>query len=193
MESTAAGLGSGVPGADDADYTAALDRWLASGAPDLDDRTASVLGDLRLGVRGGDALMTSLSGGQAARVGLAALLLLSRFDVVLLDEPTNDLDLDGLERLEAASSTGMRGRHRGWASHDREFLARCVTRVVELDLAQQQVQASTTAATTGCSRSGPSPGGTPARPTSSSPGRAPTSCSGPAPSASGARRACATR
>ena len=43
--------------------------------------------------------MTSLSGGQAARAALAALLL-SRFDVVLLDEPTNDLDLAGLERLE---------------------------------------------------------------------------------------------
>ena len=43
--------------------------------------------------------MTALSGGQAARAGLAALLL-SRYDVLLLDEPTNDLDLDGLDRLE---------------------------------------------------------------------------------------------
>jgi len=43
--------------------------------------------------------MSDLSGGQAARVGLAALVL-SRFDIVLLDEPTNDLDLDGLARLE---------------------------------------------------------------------------------------------
>ena len=54
--------------------------------------------DLGLGV-GLDMPMTGLSGGQAARVGLAALLL-SRFDVLLLDEPTNDLDLDGLARLE---------------------------------------------------------------------------------------------
>ena len=46
-----------------------------------------------------DMPMTALSGGQAARAGLAALLL-SRYDVLLLDEPTNDLDLDGLERLE---------------------------------------------------------------------------------------------
>ena len=43
--------------------------------------------------------MSQLSGGQAARASLAALLL-SRFDVVLLDEPTNDLDFDGLDRLE---------------------------------------------------------------------------------------------
>ena len=80
--------------------------------------------------------MTSLSGGQAARVALAALLL-SRFDIVLLDEPTNDLDLDGLERLESF----VRGLRAGvvLVSHDREFLARCVTRIVELDLAQQQV------------------------------------------------------
>ncbi|GAA1671609.1 heme ABC transporter ATP-binding protein [Citricoccus zhacaiensis] len=117
-------------------YSSALDRWLASGAADLDERLPLVLADLGLDL--GDApaeqaLMTSLSGGQAARVGLAALLL-SRFDIVLLDEPTNDLDLDGLERLEAF----VRGLRGGvvLVSHDREFLARSVTRVLELDLAQ---------------------------------------------------------
>jgi ATPase subunit of ABC transporter with duplicated ATPase domains len=80
--------------------------------------------------------MTALSGGQAARAGLASLLL-SRYDVFLLDEPTNDLDLDGLERLERF----VEGLRAGVVvvSHDREFLARTVTRVVELDLAQQQV------------------------------------------------------
>ncbi len=135
MERTAAALGTGSPDADD-EYAVALDHWLASGAPDLDERIPAVLGDLRLDV-GEDALMTSLSGGQAARVGLAALLL-SRFDVVLLDEPTNDLDLDGLDRLERMVD-GMRAGI-VLVSHDREFLARCVTRVVELDLAQQQVR-----------------------------------------------------
>jgi ATPase subunit of ABC transporter with duplicated ATPase domains len=77
--------------------------------------------------------MTALSGGQAARVGLAALVL-SRFDVDLLDEPTNDLDLDGLARLEQF----VRELRGGvvLVSHDREFLARTVTRVLELDLAQ---------------------------------------------------------
>jgi ATPase subunit of ABC transporter with duplicated ATPase domains len=83
-----------------------------------------------------DHEMTALSGGQAARAGLASLLL-SRYDVFLLDEPTNDLDLDGLDRLEEF----VRGLRAGTVlvSHDREFLTRTVSRVVELDLAQQQV------------------------------------------------------
>ncbi|KQR24410.1 heme ABC transporter ATP-binding protein [Agreia sp. Leaf335] len=127
----AAGVAPGEP--DPADvYSAALERWLASGAADLDDRLPVVLAELGLALSS-DALMTSLSGGQAARVGLAALLL-SRFDIVLLDEPTNDLDLDGLERLEGF----IRGLRGGvvLVSHDRAFLASSVTRVVELDLAQ---------------------------------------------------------
>ena len=134
MESTAEQLGSGTPGADDA-YAVALDRWLASGAADLDERVAPTLADLGLDVDP-QALMTSLSGGQAARAGLAALLL-SRFDVVLLDEPTNDLDLAGLATLEAFVQSQRSGIV--LVSHDREFLARCVTRIVELDLAQHQV------------------------------------------------------
>lgn len=132
MDATAAALGDpDAVGADDA-YATALERWLASGAADLDERMPIVLADLGLDV-GPDALMTGLSGGQAARVGLAALLL-SRFDIALLDEPTNDLDLDGLERLESFVK-GLRGGV-VLVSHDREFLARSVTRVLELDLAQ---------------------------------------------------------
>ena len=134
MEATAEALGSGTPGTDDA-YSLAFDRWMASGAADLEDRIPAVLADLGLEL-GTDALMTGLSGGQAARVALGALLL-SRFDVVLLDEPTNDLDLDGLARLEAFVQ-GLRGGV-VLVSHDREFLARCVTTVVELDLAQNSV------------------------------------------------------
>jgi ATPase subunit of ABC transporter with duplicated ATPase domains len=80
--------------------------------------------------------MTALSGGQAARAGMASLLL-SRYDIFLLDEPTNDLDLEGLARLEAF----VGGLRAGTVvvSHDREFLTRTVTEVLELDLAQQQV------------------------------------------------------
>lgn len=134
MESTAEALGAGAPGADD-EYARAFDRWMASGAADLDDRIPAVLADLGL-TADADATMTGLSGGQAARVALAALLL-SRFDVVLLDEPTNDLDLAGLATLEAFVK-GLRGGV-VLVSHDREFLARCVTTVVELDLAQNAV------------------------------------------------------
>ena len=136
MEAAAAALGADeVTRASEDAFAKALDHWQASGAADLDERLPPVLADLGLTV-GADALMTSLSGGQAARAALAALLL-SRFDVVLLDEPTNDLDLAGLERLEHF----VRGLRSGvvLVSHDREFLSRVVTRVVELDLAQHQV------------------------------------------------------
>ena len=140
MESAAADLAdpSQSPvGVDLADiYSAALDHWLATGAADLEERLPAVLAELGLdtdSVRPESTPMTALSGGQAARVGLAALML-SRFDVVLLDEPTNDLDLDGLARLEAF----VRDLRGGvvLVSHDREFLARSVTRILELDLAQ---------------------------------------------------------
>ncbi|MCZ9884296.1 ABC-F family ATP-binding cassette domain-containing protein [Arthrobacter sp. B2a2-09] len=134
MEAGAEGLAAGTPDADDA-YSLAFDRWMASGAADLEDRIPAVLAELGL-ESGPDALMTGLSGGQAARVALAALLL-SRFDVVLLDEPTNDLDLDGLARLESFVQ-GLRGGA-VLVSHDREFLARCITKVLELDLAQNSV------------------------------------------------------
>jgi ATPase subunit of ABC transporter with duplicated ATPase domains len=130
--------GGGRARAGDA-YATALERWLALGGADLDDRMGAVLAEVGLNPGGGtapDALMTGLSGGQAARAGLAALLA-SRYDVLLLDEPTNDLDLDGLALLEnfvASLRTPL-----VIVSHDREFLARTVKRVVELDLAQRRV------------------------------------------------------
>lgn len=133
MEAAAEGLSDSSATADA--YSVALDHWLVTGAADLEERLPAVLADLGLdsGLVPDSTPMTELSGGQAARVGLAALLL-SRFDIVLLDEPTNDLDLDGLDRLER-----FVGELRGGVvlvSHDREFLARSVTRVLELDLAQ---------------------------------------------------------
>jgi ATPase subunit of ABC transporter with duplicated ATPase domains len=134
METTAEELGSGKPGADDA-YSAAFDHWMASSAMDLEDRIPEVLAKLGFTLPV-DTEMTALSGGQVARVALAALLL-SRFDVVLLDEPTNDLDLEGLEHLEDFINS-LRAPVI-LVSHDREFLARCTTGIIELDLAQNQV------------------------------------------------------
>ncbi|GAA2797135.1 ABC-F family ATP-binding cassette domain-containing protein [Kitasatospora paracochleata] len=134
LDEATEGLVEGRPGADDA-YAASLDRWLELGGADLEERAEEVADSLGLKVSL-DLPMTALSGGQAARAGLASLLL-SRYDVFLLDEPTNDLDLDGLERLESF----VKGLRAGTVliSHDREFLARTVTRVLELDLHQRQV------------------------------------------------------
>ena len=135
MDAAAEALSGGAPGADET-YAAALERWLDLGGADLDERAEAAAAELGLGV----ALehpMTGLSGGQAARAGMASLLL-SRYDVFLLDEPTNDLDLAGLARLEEFVTSLRAGAL--LVSHDREFLTRTVTAVLELDLAQQQVR-----------------------------------------------------
>ena len=128
MDAATASLADGDDGAADR-YSDALERWLALGGADLDSRIGPVAADVGLDVAL-DQPMTTLSGGQAARVGLAALLL-SRFDVLLLDEPTNDLDLAGLDRLErfvTDTDTGI-----VVVSHDREFLTRTATQILELD------------------------------------------------------------
>ncbi|MGW3350944.1 ABC-F family ATP-binding cassette domain-containing protein [Nonomuraea rubra] len=134
LDAATEALVSGDPG--DA-YSEALERWLALGGADLEERAGEVTAGLGLAVDLNQE-MTSLSGGQAARAGLASLLL-SRYDLFLLDEPTNDLDLDGLERLERFVTSLRAGTV--VVSHDREFLTRCVNRVLELDFAQQQVHA----------------------------------------------------
>lgn len=114
----------------DEHYADALDRWLSLGGADLEIRAPALLEDLGLAAALLDAPTMALSGGQLARGALAALLL-SRYDTLLLDEPTNDLDLSGLARLEEFV-LGLRGGLLV-VSHDREFLARTVTAVLELD------------------------------------------------------------
>jgi ATPase subunit of ABC transporter with duplicated ATPase domains len=122
-------LAAGSRGADD-EYAEALERWLALGGADLDERAGAVLG--RLGLDGSllDRATTTFSGGQLARVGLAAILL-SQVDVLLLDEPTNDLDADGLAALEAFLEQRAGGLV--VVSHDRAFLDRVATAVLEID------------------------------------------------------------
>jgi ATPase subunit of ABC transporter with duplicated ATPase domains len=129
MTRAATELAGGQAGADDA-YAAALEHWLALGGADLDARMGAVCADLGLPERALDQDTVSLSGGQAARASLAAVLL-SRFDVLLLDEPTNDLDFAGLDRLErfldeVPGAVVI-------VSHDRAFLDRTITSVLELD------------------------------------------------------------
>ena len=102
-----------------------LDRRTAAS----ETRLASVAAELGLADRLDRQVDTS-SGGEAARSRLAVLLLAS-YDVYCLDEPTNDLDFDGLERLERFVD-GVRGSV-VVVSHDRAFLDRTVTRIVELE------------------------------------------------------------
>ncbi|MBB1033593.1 ABC-F family ATP-binding cassette domain-containing protein [Dietzia sp. CQ4] len=117
-------------------YGDALERWLALGGGDLDERIPVTAARLGLDVAVLGLPMSALSGGQAARVTLAAVLL-SQYEILLLDEPTNDLDLAGLAVLEDFMRTERRPMV--VVSHDREFLARCVTGIVELDSAQRQI------------------------------------------------------
>src|SRR5206468_10175992 len=72
----------------------------------------------------------ALSGGWKMRVGMARVLL-GRPDVLLMDEPTNHLDIESILWLEAflesfAGAVLM-------TSHDREFMNRVVSRIVEID------------------------------------------------------------
>ncbi len=136
-ESELDGLASRLGGEPElaAAYSEALERFLALGGEDFDGRARAVLSDVGLdGIADRD--VASLSGGEIARASLAATLL-ARFDVFLLDEPTNNLDFDGLDRLERF----LRGLPAGvvLVSHDRAFLDRTVTRVVEIEAETRQV------------------------------------------------------
>jgi ATPase subunit of ABC transporter with duplicated ATPase domains len=129
LDAATTALTVGAAGADDL-YSTALERWLDLGGADLESRAQEVCADLGLSPGLLDAQTATLSGGQAARASLASILL-SRYDVFLLDEPTNDLDFAGLERLESF----VLGLQAGLVvvSHDREFLSRTITSVLDID------------------------------------------------------------
>jgi ATPase subunit of ABC transporter with duplicated ATPase domains len=129
LDQATGALASGAAGADER-YSAALEHWLRIGAADLDHRLGAVLDQVGLGAGGRDQPADTLSGGQRARVNLASVLL-SGFDVLALDEPTNDLDLAGLALLEDFLTSSGDGYL--LVSHDRAFLERVVTGVLELD------------------------------------------------------------
>ncbi len=129
LGAAAAALAAGTAGSDDR-YAAALTRYESMGAGDFEARVVTALEEVGLPPELAEHAEATLSGGQQARVALAAILL-ARFDITLLDEPTNDLDFDTLSRLEA-----MVARRNGGAvvvSHDRAFLDHTVSDVLELD------------------------------------------------------------
>ena len=116
-------------------YSDELERFLSLGGEDFEPRARAVLADVGLGPRTEQEL-TTLSGGEAAKAALAAILL-ARFDIFLLDEPTNNLDFAGLARLERFLDS--LGAGVVLVSHDRAFLDRVVTRVVEIEAETRRV------------------------------------------------------
>ena len=82
-----------------------------------------------------DTPIHTLSGGQKTRVALSRILL-TQPDIILLDEPTNHLDMDAIRWLETFLSN-----YRGAVlivSHDRYFLDRVVSKVIEIEAGKSQ-------------------------------------------------------
>src|SRR5271166_1281183 len=129
LDASLSALERGDAGADDA-YDTALQRWLALGGADLPERMAQVTAQLGLGDSLLDRNVAELSGGQTARLGLAAVLL-AQPDILLLDEPTNDLDDAGLALLEERLQRSKAGL--ALVSHDRALLAAVASQILDLD------------------------------------------------------------
>jgi ATPase subunit of ABC transporter with duplicated ATPase domains len=96
----------------------------------LDGRAREVLGGLGFSPEMMDGDVGKLSGGWKMRVALGRILLM-RPDVMLLDEPSNHLDLESLIWLESFLK-GYEGALM-MTSHDRAFMNRIINRVVEID------------------------------------------------------------
>jgi ATPase subunit of ABC transporter with duplicated ATPase domains len=96
----------------------------------LDGRAREVLAGLSFSQEMMDGDVGALSGGWKMRVALARILLM-RPDVMLLDEPSNHLDLESLIWLENFL-TGYDGALL-MTSHDREFMKRIVNKIIEID------------------------------------------------------------
>ncbi|MFO0295751.1 MAG: ABC-F family ATP-binding cassette domain-containing protein [Rhodospirillales bacterium] len=105
-------------------------RFEELGGYALEARAREILAGLGFAPEMADGDVGVLSGGWKMRVGLARILLM-RPDVMLLDEPSNHLDIESLIWLE-----GFLAAHEGallMTSHDREFMNRVVSKVIEID------------------------------------------------------------
>ncbi|MFL6332475.1 MAG: ABC-F family ATP-binding cassette domain-containing protein [Pyrinomonadaceae bacterium] len=103
-------------------------RLEASGAWELETNARTVLG--RLGINDTNAKMGALSGGQRKRVALAHALI-ERPGLLILDEPTNHLDAETISWLE--DYLNGYGGALLLVTHDRYFLDRVTTRILEVD------------------------------------------------------------
>nr|WP_240506362.1 ABC-F family ATP-binding cassette domain-containing protein [Thermoactinospora rubra] len=125
-----AGMRQAAEAEDMAAYGELLTAFEARGGYEADARVDRSMHGLGLAQVGRDRPLATLSGGERARLALACLLAASP-EVLLLDEPTNHLDEAALTWLEDR----LRGHH-GTAvvvSHDRMFLDRVATSIVEVD------------------------------------------------------------
>ena len=110
-------------------YGTLSERFEAFGGYDTDVAVNKIANGLSIPDAQRQQLFDSLSGGEKTRVNLGRLIL-EDTDILLLDEPTNHLDLHATEWLEEY----IRGFHGTVVtiSHDRYFLDRTVTRVIEI-------------------------------------------------------------
>ncbi|HKH09215.1 MAG TPA: ATP-binding cassette domain-containing protein [Agromyces sp.] len=129
LDAAAEALGDGSA-ASAARYSAALDAAERAEVWSAESRRDELLEGLGVAGLGLDRRIGELSGGQRSRFALAALLL-SAPDALLLDEPTNHLDDDAAAFLEDRLSA-WKGPVL-FASHDREFLDRVATALLDLD------------------------------------------------------------
>ncbi|MFE0377262.1 ABC-F family ATP-binding cassette domain-containing protein [Streptomyces inhibens] len=129
LRSLESGLGDATPGRL-AEYGDLLTLFELRGGYEADARVDKALHALGLAQVEHDRLLGSLSGGEQARLGLACLIAAAP-EIMLLDEPTNHLDAAALDWLEDSLLA-----HRGTVltvSHDRLFLQRIATAIVEVD------------------------------------------------------------
>lgn len=112
------------------DYSQTLVDTVRRAAPMTEQGAVAFLGKFLFGYRQTTQKVGSLSGGERSRVQLA-LLMLSGANLLLLDEPTNNLDIASAEVLEEQLDE-FEGTVLA-VSHDRYFLDRVVSRIVELD------------------------------------------------------------